>query len=220
MAPGTFCADVPANAILIWLPDGDKPAHHQIAASVRPVLMQISGSRTTVRHLRFLYASNPAQKGAFNIEGSENLVEDCTVEWTNGNGAMLSGERNKARRLVSRFNGQLGMSGHGIDNRMENCTLEGNNVKGYSNGWEAGGIKVTASRRFLIVHCTAVRNDGTGFWFDIDNRDERIEDSYAAENNGAGIFVEISETAIVRNNLCVRNGLKDERGSWGHAAFF
>jgi hypothetical protein len=217
MAPGTFCADVTSKALLVWLADGGDPAHHRVEASVRPTIMQISGSHITVRHLRFLYASNPAQKGAFSIEGSENLVEDCIVEWTNGNGAVLSGERNKVRQLISRFNGQMGMGGHGTDNRMENCTLEGNNVKGYSKGWEAGGMKVTASRRFLIVHSKAVGNDGPGFWFDIDNRDERVEDSYAAENNGPGIFIEISETAIVRNNICVRNGLKDERGSWGNA---
>lgn len=217
MGPGTFCADVQSKALLVWLPDGGDPARHRIEASVRPVLMEVSGRHTTVRHLRFLYASNPAQKSAFGIEGSDNLAEDCIVEWTNGSGARLAGERNVARRLVSRFNGQMGMGGHGIDNRMENCTLEGNNVKGYSKGWEAGGIKVTASRRFQILRCISVRNDGAGFWFDIDNHDERVEGSYAAENNGPGIFIEISETATVRNNLCVRNGLKDERGSWGHA---
>jgi hypothetical protein len=217
MAPGTFCADVQGKALYVWLPDGGEPARHRIEASVRPTILQVTGSHTMLRHLRFLYAGNPAQKGALAVEGSDNLVEDCIVEWTNGNGASLAGERNIARRLVSRFNGQMGMGGHGIDNRMENCTLEGNNVKGYSKGWEAGGIKVTTSRRFQIVHCIAVRNDGPGFWFDIDNRDERIEDSYAAENNGPGMFIEISETATLRNNVCVRNGLKDERGSWGHA---
>jgi len=217
MRPGTFCADVQAKTLFVWLPDGGDPAHARLEASVRPVLLSITGSRNTVSHLRFRYASNAAQRAALSIEGSQNVAEDCTVEWTNGNGAMLGGERNVARRIVSRFNGQMGMSGHGAGNRMENCALEDNNVKGYSKGWEAGGIKIALSRGFQIVRCTAVRNDGAGFWFDIDNRDERIERSYAAENNGPGIFVEISETAVVRNNLCVRNGLKDERGSWGHA---
>jgi hypothetical protein len=217
MRPGTFCADVQAKALLVWLADGGDPAHHTVEASVRPILMSITGHHNTVSHLRFLYASNRAQEAALDIGGSDNIAEDCDVAWTNGVGARLQGDRNIARRLSSGFNGQMGMSGHGVQNRMENCTLEDNNVKGYSKGWEAGGIKVTASRGFQIVRCKSVRNDGPGFWFDIDNRDERVEGSYAAENNGPGIFIEISETAIVRNNLCVRNGLKDERGSWGHA---
>lgn len=217
MQAGTFCADEQAKALFVWLPDGSDPSQHHMEASVRPVLMNITGHRDTISHIRFRYASNRAQQATLNIDGSDNLVDDCTVEWTNGNGADLGGERNMTRRLVSRFNGQMGMSGRGTANRMEQCTLEGNNVKGFSKNWEAGGIKVWASRGFQIVRCIAIRNDGPGFWFDTDNRNELVEDSYAAENDGMGIFIEISETAVVRNNLCVRNGLKDERGDWGHA---
>ncbi len=217
MGPGTFCADIETKALLVWLPDGDGPSHHLMEASVRPVVMQATGHHDTVRGLHFRFATNLAQQGAFSIEGSDSLAEDCIVERTNGVGARLDGERNVMRGVVSRWNGQMGMSAHGVGNRMENCTLEGNNVKGFSKAWEAGGIKITVSRGFQIVRCKAVGNDGPGFWFDIDNRGELIEDSFAAENNGPGIFVEISETATVRNNLCVRNGLKEERGAWGNA---
>jgi hypothetical protein len=111
----------------------------------------------------------------------------------------------------------MGMNGGGSDNLMVGCLLISNNVKGYSKGWEAGGIKIANSRRFHVDRCLAVKNDGPGFWFDIDNRDEIIERCYAAENYGPGVFVEISKTASVRNNLCVRNGLKDEPGAWGHS---
>ena len=208
MESGTFYAD-PGNALYVWLPEGAQ----QVKASVRRVLMSVTASHVVVRGLHFRYASNAAQQAAFDVAGSDNLAEDCLVEWTNGVGAGLSGERNTMRRLVSRFNGQMGMSGHG-SNLMEECTLEGNNVKGYSKGWEAGGIKITESRGFRIVRCRAIRNDGPGFWFDIDNRNELVENSYAAENNGSGIFVEISETATIRQNVCVRNGLKDEPGAW------
>jgi hypothetical protein len=211
MAPGTFFAD-PGTALYVWPTEGAR----KLEASVRPVLMTVDASHVVIRGLKFIYASNHAQQAAFDIAGSDNLAEDCLVEWTNGVGARLSGERNTMRRLVSRFNGQMGMSGHG-SNVMEDCLLEGNNVKGYSKDWEAGGIKVTRSRGFQILHCRALRNDGPGFWFDIDNREELVEGSYAAENNGPGIFIEISETATVRKNICVRNGLKDERGAWAHA---
>ena len=215
LTPGAFCADpLQSKALYLCLPEGDAPSKHTIEASLRPVLMNITGSNIVVRRLVFHHACNPAQTGALNIEGDGNVVEDCLVEWTNGCGAGLGGERNIARRLVSRFNGQMGMGGHGADNLMEECRLVGNNVKGYSKMWEAGGIKVSLSRRFRIARCIAEKNDGCGFWFDIDNRDEIVEGCYSAENNGAGIFIEISETATVRNNLCVRNGLKEERGAW------
>jgi len=216
MEPGTFYAE-PAKALFVRLPGDGAPAEHRIEASVRPVLMEIAGSHVVVRHLRFVHASNSAQRPALDIAGAGNLVEDCVAEWTNGVGARLGGERNTARRLVSRFNGQMGMSGHGVRNVMEECRLEGNNVKGYAKIWEAGGIKVVMTRGFVIRRCEAVRNDGPGFWFDIDNRNGLVERSYAAENNGAGIFAEISETITIRNNLAVRNGLKNEPGAWCNA---
>ncbi len=216
MEPGTFYAE-PAKALSVRLSGDDAPGKHRIEASVRPLLMEITGKHVVVRHLRFVHASNSAQRPALDIAGTDNLVEDCVAEWTNGVGARLGGERNTVRRLVSRFNGQMGMSGHGVRNVMEECRLEGNNVKGYSKLWEAGGIKVVMTRGFVIRRCEAVRNDGPGFWFDIDNRDGLIERSYAAENNGAGIFAEISETITIRNNLAMRNGLKNEPGAWCNA---
>jgi hypothetical protein len=208
MEPGTFYAES-RTALYVWPPDGVK----QIEASVRQTILSLEGSHITVRGLHFIYAANPAQHAALAVQGSDNLVEDCLVEWTNGVGAGLSGERNTMRRLVSRFNGQMGMNGHGT-NTMEDCSLEDNNVKGYAKGWEAGGIKIAQSRTFRILHCRALRNDGPGFWFDIDNRNELVENSYTEANNGPGIFIEISETATVRKNVCVRNGLKNEPGAW------
>jgi parallel beta helix pectate lyase-like protein/chondroitinase B-like protein len=216
LEPGTFFAD-PAKALYVRLPGDSAPAEHRIEVSVRPLIMEITGNHVVLRHLQFSHASNPAQRAALVIQGADNLVEDCVAEWTNGVGAELGGERNTARRLVSRCNGQLGMKGRGVGNLMEECRLEDNNVKGYAKGWEAGAIKVVLTRQFVIRRCTAVRNDGPGFWFDIDNRDGLVELSYTADNNGAGIFAEISEGITIRNNLTVRNGLKDEPGSWCNA---
>jgi hypothetical protein len=213
MEPGTFYAE-PAKALFVRLPGDGAPAEDRIEASVRSSLMEITGSHVVVRRLRFLYASNAAQRPALDIKGADNLVEDCVTEWTNGCGAQLGGERNTARRLVSRFNGQIGMRGFGDKNVMEECRLEGNNVKGFDKTWETGGIKVAQTKEFVIRRCQALRNDGPGFWYDNDNHDGLVELSYAAENEGPGIFIEISERATIRNNLLVRNGLKKEPISW------
>src|SRR5207249_1220701 len=83
--------------------------------------------------------------------------------------------------------------------------------------WEAGGFKVAVSKRFRIVDSAATQNNGPGFWFDMDNRDGLIQHSRAIENDGPGIFVEISERIMVRDNVCLRNGLKDRPGAWQNA---
>jgi len=78
-----------------------------------------------------------------------------------------------------------------------------------------GGIKVTASDRFRISRCVASKNNGVGFWFDIDNRNGTIEHSYAADNVESGVMVEISQEMNVLNNSAVRNGLGE--GGWDRA---
>ena len=217
MRPGNFFADpVKDHALFLWLPDGSPPPKHTVEVSVRPTLLKITGSHVIVRNLRFRYASNVAQWAAVEVDGEYNLVENCTVEYTAGLGLSLAGRHNVVRRVTSEFNGQAGMGGHGQDNLLEQCRLVNNNTLDYPRQWEAGGIKVTASDRFRISQCVASKNNGVGFWFDIDNRYGTIERSYAADNVASGIMVEISQEMTVVDNIAVRNGL-DERGGWARS---
>jgi hypothetical protein len=108
------------------------------------------------------------------------------------------------------------MGANGQDNLLEDCRLVHNNTLDYPTDWEAGGIKIVGTERFRISRCVSSENKGTGFWFDLDNRQGVIEKSYAADNTEAGIGVEISREMTVRNNIAVRNGLNAHRG-WGQA---
>lgn len=217
MHPGTFFAD-PAHqrALFIWLVDGNSPAKHHIEASVRPELMSLTGNHIIVRNIVFRYASNVAQHAAVDLQGEHNLIENCVIEYTGGVGLHMSGRHNIARNITSQFNGQLGIGANGLDNLLEGCTLVGNNTLAYPTDWEAGGIKVVDTDGFRVSRCVAKDNNGTGFWFDIDNRRGVIEESYAADNTESGIGVEISQQMTVRNNVVVGNGLR-AHGGWGHA---
>jgi hypothetical protein len=218
LQPGSFCADpLETRTLSVMPPDGATLREHPVQVAVRDTLLVVKASHVRIRNLIFRYACNPAQQSAVILAGAHNVLEDCVVEQTNGVGAELRGRDNIMRRVVCRRNGQMGMSGFGVDNRLEQCELRDNNVKGFAKMWEAGGIKVVLSRRFRMLDCLAEGNDGPGFWLDIDNRDSEIARCAARANHGPGIMVEISETAHVHDNLCVENGLKDERGAWGHA---
>jgi hypothetical protein len=218
LAPGTFCADpLKDHALYVCFPHGGPIESGRTEVSLRPVLLHITGSHLIVRNLSFHYACNSAQQAAVFVEGSNNLVQDCLVQWTNGSGARLAGAHNTFRHLRSQFNGQLGMSGTGVGNLIEDCVFENNNVKGFDKNWEAGGIKIVLSDSFQIRRCVAGSNDGPGFWFDIDNRNGIIEECLSADNLGPGIIIEISQDITVKNNLCCRNGLKTEPGAWSYA---
>jgi hypothetical protein len=218
MQPGTFCADpISTQSLYIWLPDGGAPSQHMVEVSLRPLLLRVSGTHCIVRHIHFRFGTNHAQSDAVDIGGSDNLIQDCLIERTSGRGLRLAGSRNVASRITSSQNGHIGMASHGVGNHIEDSRLIGNNVKGFDKGWEAGGIKIALSRNFVITRTVAAENDGPGIWFDVDNRDSVVEQCYTADNEGPGIEIEISEHITARNNLCVRNGLKNEPGKWQYA---
>ena len=217
MKAGTFCADTEAKALYVWLADGGDPSQRQVEASVRMRCFGL-GWRKPPRHyihlkgLTIRHAASMAQRGALKIHGDGCLVEDCVVEWCNGNGISFRGDHVTFRRVRSHHNGQQGMGGGGRHFLLEEVVVDHNNVKGYPKGWEAGGMKITHARDGVVRRCQAIANDGVGLWFDIDVRDVLVEQCFCRANSGHGIFVEISGGFRIQHNLCVGNGTD---GKWG-----
>ncbi len=230
VAPGTFFVDLDAGKLYVWLRGSDDPNHVEMEGSVRSNWLSAPSpvSYVHLRGITFRYAANHAQRGAFAIGQSPGrtsasvargwVVEDCTFERTNGSGASLSGVGHVFRRCVFQDNGQLGFGTSRCDDtRMEQCGIYRNNSKGYSTGWEAGGLKVTMSRRFVFDGCRAVDNRGVGIWFDIGNEQTEVANCYIADNDEAGIFYEISYSLHAHDNLIVNNANNGESvgGGWG-----
>jgi len=230
LAPGSFFVDLDAKKLYVWLRGSDNPMNTEIEASVRSNWLTASAeiSYVHVRGITFRYAANHAQRGAFAIGQGRTkttfaqgwVVEDCVFERANSSGASMSGQGHLFRRCVFQDNGQLGFGTSRCDDtRMEQCGIYRNNVKGFSTGWEAGGLKVTMSRRFVFDRCRAVDNRGVGIWFDIGNEQSEVKDCYIADNDEAGIFYEISYDLHAYGNLIVNNANNGESvgGGWGEA---
>ena len=220
LSAGTFCADTQQKVLYLWLEDGDDPEKHLVEASVRPVCFGPGWGRPPRHHivlrgLTIRFAANMAQRGALFAKGDGWLVEDCAVQWTNGSGISFRGSDATLRRVRSHHHGQQGLGGGGSRFRLEEVTLDHNNLKGFDQDWEAGGAKIALCRDGVVRRCRAVANRGVGLWFDIDVRDVLVEECFAKDNARHGIYVEISGGFTVRNNLCVHNGTEDHWGSGG-----
>ena len=230
LAPGTFWVDLDAKKLCVWLRGSDDPKNTEVEASVRSnwLVAPSSVSYVHVRGFTFRYAANHAQRGAFAIgQGQGNgaasiargwVVEDCVFERANSSGASLSGQGHIFRRCIFQDNGQLGFGTSRCDDtRMEQCGIYHNNTKGYSTGWEAGGLKVTMSRKFVFDGCRAMDNRGVGIWYDIGNEQSEVKNCTIADNDEAGIFYEISYGLHAHDNLIVNNANNGESvgGAWG-----
>lgn len=151
----------------------------------------------TIRH-----ASNRAQWGALCAGSRHGMVEDVTVEWTNGRGIDSTGENHIFRRNRTLWNGQMGFGGSCNNCLFDHNEIAHNNWKGHPPLWEAGGGKWVYSTGSTWTHNVVHHNGGPGIWLDIENHDNVIQDNYVYGNHGAGIFLEYKTTGtLVRNNL-------------------
>jgi parallel beta-helix repeat protein len=153
------------------------------------------------------------------LHGRGDVVEDCVVERTSGLGLWFAGPDQKARRCVIQDHGQLGFSAlraHGL--RVSDCLVRNNNTKGFNREWEAGGAKIVLSRDVVIERSRFVDNRGTGVWFDIGDENCTVRNCLVADNEGAGIYYEISYGLRATDNVVIGNGLAPSARAWGAQA--
>jgi parallel beta-helix repeat protein len=84
-----------------------------------------------------------------------------------------------------------------------------NNTAGFTTGWEAGATKFTRTNGLVVRGNFSHHNGGPGLWTDIDNINTLYENNRVEDNDWRGIFHEISYKAVIRNNICRRNGFKN-----------
>ncbi len=244
MIPGSFYHDPESNILYVWLEDGSDPNDHAMEVSVRPHAFKGEGSSATgIRIAGFKVRHTSASVHGISVKGGMNgaietgpakwIIEDCDVQWTGFAGLLVMGRDHLVRGNVFNCNGNSGINvgtPHGPgpipadtvvppveDVLLERNTTSANNYRCFSPGWWAGGMKIIPyCKRIRVIGHTAERNRGPGIWFDADCTDGEIAHCLCRDNDGHGIFYEISERAHIWNNLVLRNsgGLAIE-GSMG-----
>lgn len=169
--------------------------------------------------ITFLRYGNHCQMGVLGgqFPAARNwIVEYCEVSWCKGTG-INAGPGWKVRHCVANYNGHEGI-GSGSNTRRSGvqvigCEMGWNNQLKVNEEWGAGAGKFATTDGLIVRGCFVHDNDGRGIWTDIDNNNVLIEDNVCSRNLNEGIMHEISQSAIIRNNLC---GLNGRDGGWGY----
>ena len=216
LARGTFWVDDEGHRLYVWGAGNEDLTRLPVEASARPFIWQCQGDYVQVRGLRFRRAANWAQLPAGVFTGRGDVIEDCVFEDTNGEGAAFNGKDQTVRRCTFQDNGQLGFGAVGAEDlHLNDCLTRNNNTKNFGRGWEAGGDKIVLSRRVVIEHSRFMANRGAGLWFDIGNEDCTVHHCLIADNEGPGIFYEISYGLHAHDNVVAGNGFAGDPGDWG-----
>ncbi|MCC5844143.1 MAG: right-handed parallel beta-helix repeat-containing protein [Verrucomicrobia bacterium] len=190
------------------------PAAHRIEVTTRGGVFTtgVPNDRESVSHLQirglvFRGSGDAPQQCMARFCGQHLRIENCLFEYGAARGFDLRCDHSVMRGCVTRLNGQMGFSGYGDHNLLEDCALLYNNTR-HSDFvcFEQGGSKIVRAGHWRVRRVRCVGNDGPGIWFDIDNHDIVIEQCWCEGNSGPGIMYEISRDADIRNNVCLNNG--------------
>lgn len=202
VGPGRWYFDYPADQIYF----ADNPAGRTVEAGVTPNAFKSSASDVTIRNLVIEKYASPNSEGTINgSSGDRWMVEDNVVRWNHGSG-IRTGDYMVARRNKTLYNGHYGFNGQGSNVLVEGNEIAYNSTTGVNPFWGAGGSKWTRTYRLTVRNNFVHHNRAKGLWTDIDNRETLYEGNVVEDNAMAGIFHEISYSAIIRNNRCSRNG--------------
>jgi hypothetical protein len=184
------------------------PTSRRVEYSLTPNLTYDNGATgVVVRNLTVEKYASKAQTGA--VDGVRNWrLEDVTIAHNHGAGLNIGSGTVVLRGHYS-DNGQIGINGwHADEAQIQDADIAGNNYAGYNRDWEAGGVKLGASRRVAITGNTVHGNSGNGVWGDLDDHDWTITRNRVADNDGDGIIYEIShgKTVISDNDIVCNRG--------------
>ncbi len=193
------------------------PEEHLIEVTVRSNILSLGHEDEACRiaHVRVQglvvrASADRPQRCMAALIGDHLTMEECVLEYGAARGLTAKGAANAVRRCVLQHNGQMGFAVVGSTRFvMEDCRVCYNNYK-HSNFvcFENGGCKIAKTSDSVVRGVVCTGNDGPGLWFDIDNERNVIERCWCEGNSGPGIMYEISHTGVIRNNICVRNGMQ------------
>ena len=152
------------------------------------------------------YATSYQSQYAFNVFGANCVVENNTVAWCATGGMNLNTVTNLVLRgNTCAFNGEQGVGAWQCNrSTISSNYFAYNNIRNFSTGWDAAGIKITSSSGTAITNNLIDHNDCGGAWCDIQDNAIDLVNNICLNNNGSGLYYEWQCTnGIIANNLII-----------------
>ena len=193
----------------------DDPARRKVEVTAAVFAFAGSASNVLIRNIIVEKYANAAQSGAIHAMTAAGwTIENVEAHWNSGAGIAL-GSGGRVRSSNVHHNGQIGIVGAGRDIEIDGNRIWDNNTRGFDFKWEAGGVKIALSNGVTMRNNYVYDNVGPGLWCDIECRNVLYERNVVERNHDAGIFHEISYSAIIRDNVVRHNGVGERSWFWG-----
>ncbi len=212
LTTNSFYVDEAANKIYVRVPSNVNLSTASVQVAVQPYLLHVYNmSNFTVEGIRFQHAASSPGIAALQFWMSDNVViNQSQFNWNNWNGLQSYDVMGfTIKNSTFNNNGNGGFLIHTTDNLvMENVEASYNNWRGVAGGWVSrwgDGSKVNQIHNGRFTNFRAVGNHAIGLWIDYDNQNIIVENSYFADNIGAGIFSEANQGPITIRKSTIIN---------------
>jgi hypothetical protein len=182
------------------------------------------GSNVTLKYLEIRNFGGPNgnfNEGTINHDPADNWTMEYLYAHHLGGAAIFMGSNNILRHSCLTLNGQYGFSMFkeytSAEAAIKNITIHHNEISyNNTNDWEAqipfcgctGGGKFWDVQTADITDNYFHHNKGVPIWADTDNIDFNISGNWISDNDGEGIFYEISYNASITGNYLKGNGFE------------
>lgn len=216
MRDSTFLVDDQNSSIVLQLPTAIEMSSAQVEVAVRPRLLETHHiSKLKINGLSFVNAASCPQEAAVMIFAStDDLIENNSFQGNNWSGLLLTNVLDSTvRGNLASHNGSAGFQSYKLRDVIYQDIVASFNgwrvQQGAFFGWDEGGVKILLAHGSQFKNIKSFSNQGPGFWFDTDNRDVTISDSYLSGNTLAGAKLEANQGPITIENSRICNNQQD-----------
>ncbi|MEV8250225.1 right-handed parallel beta-helix repeat-containing protein [Microbacterium sp. NPDC076768] len=201
---GAFYVDDQAKRLII----GTDPTGKSVEASVLTQALSIRSAGTEIRGIGVRrYATSVPEMGTVVAAAANVTLTDVTIRDNSTTGFYSWSAGTTLNRVSLIGNGMLG----GGASQANNLTIDqmlsvGNNTERFNHSPVSGAFKVTRATDVSVTNSAFTDNYGRGPWFDESVVNLDFTGNDVIGNAGHGLLVELSENAVVADNVIARNG--------------
>lgn len=200
---------------------GDDPAGRLVEVTTRARWITVEAADVEIDGLTMRHAASPAQSGAIQTVAGADRLTIRGVDLNDAHGALVSFRDVADASLLDselRRGGQLAVHAGGggtLRLTIARSRLLDSNTEAFEPGWEAGGLKAALAIDLVVEDSEVTGNDGPGLWCDVDCSNTRFMRNRVGDNANAGLMFEISDGALIADNVVWENGWGFPAWGWG-----
>jgi parallel beta-helix repeat protein len=201
---GTFYVSYSSNTLTI----GSDPSGKNVVSSNKSRAIRVNSKDVTIQGIGIRrYGTSMPDGATLLMYNTGATVKNVEISDNATIGLSISNNNAVVDNVTVVRNGQLGVGANAAYNfKMSDSIVSDNNTQHFKDAPVSGGIKMTRSRGIMLNNNEISRNISAGFWCDESCYDINVLNNTVADNTTAGVQLEISEKAVVANNLFTGNG--------------